>query len=100
MDIICSNPKTAGVARWNFLALWGHKSNKGEKAALEYVTNVFDHVPVQPRDAREASDVFYRQKKGDVLVTQVPPVSPQDFSSLLDSKTQLCMYIIHVHIHI
>jgi sulfate transport system substrate-binding protein len=30
---------------------------------------VFDNVLVQPRDAREASDVFYRQRLGDVLLT-------------------------------
>ena len=30
---------------------------------------VFDHVPVQPRDAREASDVFYKQEVGDALLT-------------------------------
>ena len=26
-------------------------------------------MPVQPRDAREASDVFYKQKTGDALLT-------------------------------
>jgi hypothetical protein len=30
---------------------------------------VFDNVVVQPRDAREASDVFYRQRIGDILLT-------------------------------
>jgi hypothetical protein len=30
---------------------------------------VFENVVVQPRDAREASDVFYRQRMGDVLLT-------------------------------
>lgn len=30
---------------------------------------MFEHVPVQPRDAREASDVFYKQKTGDALLT-------------------------------
>ena len=30
---------------------------------------VFEHVPIQPRDAREASDVFYKQKTGDALLT-------------------------------
>jgi hypothetical protein len=30
---------------------------------------VFEHVPVQPRDAREASDVFYKQRTGDALLT-------------------------------
>lgn len=26
---------------------------------------VFENVPIQPRDAREASDVFYKQGQGD-----------------------------------
>lgn len=30
---------------------------------------MFDNVLIQPRDAREASDVFYRQRLGDVLLT-------------------------------
>ena len=38
MDVITANPKTAGVARWNFLALWGSKLDKGEASALDYVT--------------------------------------------------------------
>lgn len=29
---------------------------------------VFHQVPIQPRDAREASDVFYNQRQGDVLL--------------------------------
>ncbi|GAB4819353.1 hypothetical protein N2152v2_006399 [Parachlorella kessleri] len=70
VNVITANPKTAGVARWIFLALWGHRAwNKGEKAAKEFVTKVFDRVEVQPRDAREASDVFYKQGKGDALLT-------------------------------
>jgi hypothetical protein len=40
IDVITANPKTAGVARWNFLALWGHRLDKGEAAALDYVTKV------------------------------------------------------------
>lgn len=59
--VVTANPKTAGVARWIFLGLWGVRMGKGKKAATEYVTKVFDQVVVQPRDAREASDVFYRQ---------------------------------------
>ena len=27
---------------------------------------MFENVPIQPRDAREASDVFYKQHQGDV----------------------------------
>ena len=57
-------PRAAGVARWIFLALWGHLGSRGTKAATQYVTKVFDRVVIQPRDAREASDVFYKQARG------------------------------------
>ena len=40
VDVITANPKTAGVARWNFFALWGHRLDKGEAAALDYTTKV------------------------------------------------------------
>jgi ABC-type sulfate transport system substrate-binding protein len=40
VETITANPKTAGVARWNFLALWGHRMRKGDAAAQEYVTKV------------------------------------------------------------
>ena len=40
VKIITPNPKTAGVARWNFLALWGHKMKKGDGAAIEYCKRV------------------------------------------------------------
>lgn len=32
------------------------------------MAQVFHRVPIQPRDAREASDVFYNQLQGDVLL--------------------------------
>ncbi|KAJ9512672.1 hypothetical protein QJQ45_018824 [Haematococcus lacustris] len=76
VEVVLANPKTAGVARWIFLALWGSQvqgarlNRSGKDAqALEYVKAVFDNVVVQPRDAREASDVFYKQRVGDVLLT-------------------------------
>jgi hypothetical protein len=37
-QVVLANPKTAGVARWIFLALWGHKMRKGDEAAMDYVT--------------------------------------------------------------
>ena len=73
---VCANPKTAGAARWSFLALWGHVAGrKGARGpavdarAERFVTDVFQQVPVQPRDAREASDAFYKQRVGDCLLT-------------------------------
>lgn len=38
--MITANPKTAGVARWIFLALWGARLGKGRKEATKYVTKV------------------------------------------------------------
>jgi sulfate transport system substrate-binding protein len=40
VQVVVANPKTAGVARWIFLALWGHKMKKGEAVAREWVTQV------------------------------------------------------------
>lgn len=37
-QVVVANPKTAGVARWIFLALWGHKMKAGDAAALDYIT--------------------------------------------------------------
>ena len=69
VQVITANPKTSGGARWNYLALWGQAAeNGGEASAQEYVTKVYSGVPVLPKDAREASDVFYQRKQGDVLI--------------------------------
>ncbi|KAK2078345.1 hypothetical protein QBZ16_003185 [Prototheca wickerhamii] len=69
LQVIVANAKTAGVARWIFLALWGVEAARGDAAAIDYVTKVYENVFIQPRDAREASDVFYKQQRGDVLLT-------------------------------
>ncbi len=70
VSIITANPKTSGVARWNFLGLWGSISHTGgsEEQALDYVRQVYRKVPVLPKDARESSDVFFRANQGDVLL--------------------------------
>ena len=67
---ITANPKTSGVARWNFLGLWGSVTQTGgnDAKAREFTTKVYNNVPVLPKDAREASDVFYKQNQGDVLL--------------------------------
>jgi sulfate/thiosulfate transport system substrate-binding protein len=70
IQVITANPKTSGGARWNFMALWGAVTQKGgdDAKALEYATQVFKNVPVLPKDAREATDVFFKQGQGDVLI--------------------------------
>lgn len=70
VEVITANPKTSGGARWNFLALWGSVTQTGGDAAKaqEFSNRVFQNVPVLPKDAREATDVFFKQGKGDVLI--------------------------------
>lgn len=70
IQVVTANPKTSGGARWNFLALWGAMTQTGgdEAAALQYTTKVFKNAPVLPRDAREATDAFFNQGQGDVLI--------------------------------
>lgn len=70
IKVITANPKTSGGARWNFLALWGAIAKNGgsEAQALDFVTKVYRNVPVLPKDAREASDAFYKKGQGDVLL--------------------------------
>jgi len=68
--VITANPKTSGGARWNFLGLWGSVTRTGgdDAQALDFTSKVIKNAPVLPRDAREASDVFFKQGQGDVLI--------------------------------
>jgi sulfate transport system substrate-binding protein len=70
VSVITANPKTSGGARWNFLAVWGSVTKTGgdENKALDLTTKVIKNAPVLPRDAREASDVFFKQGQGDALI--------------------------------
>ncbi len=70
LKVITANPKTSGGAKWNFLALWGSVAQTGgsEAKALTFAENVLKNTPVLPKDARESSDVFYKQGQGDVLI--------------------------------
>lgn len=70
VKLITADPKTSGIARWNFLALWNSviKTGGGEQKALDFVTKVYKNVPVLTKDAREATDIFAKRGQGDVLI--------------------------------
>src|SRR5438094_7552027 len=56
--VIAPNPKTSGGARWNYLAAWGYalkKNNNDETTALEFVTRLYNNVPVLDSGARGAT---------------------------------------------
>lgn len=70
LNVITANPKTSGIAIWNFLALWGSVAQTGgdERQALDFITKVYKNAPILPKDAREATDLFFKEGKGDVLL--------------------------------
>ena len=71
LEVVTPNPFSSGSAKWNLLAPYAAKSNGGvDKAAgLAYVSAlVKDHVKVQPKSGREATETFL-QGSGDVLLS-------------------------------
>jgi sulfate/thiosulfate transport system substrate-binding protein len=89
VQVITPNPKTSGVARWNYLALWGYVLRRelgpdfirrlqdpaeadavaaAQTQARAFVTRVFKNVPVLDRAARGATNTFVQRRIGDVLI--------------------------------
>ena len=88
VQVITPNPKTSGVARWNYLAIWGYVLQRelgedyveklknpedpaviaAQNTAREFLTKVFSNVPVLDRAARGATNTFVQRRIGDVLI--------------------------------
>ena len=71
VEVITPNPKTSGGARWNYLAAWAwaNKAYGGDEAAnIEFVQQLFAHVPVLDTGARGSTVTFAQKELGDVLL--------------------------------
>src|SRR3954469_660753 len=70
VQVVTPNPFTSGGARWNVMAAYGAERAQGktDPQAIAYLKKLFKNVPVLPKSAREATQVF-AQGKGDVLLT-------------------------------
>ena len=71
VSVITPNPKTSGVARWNYLAAWGYalKQSGGDEAkAQDFVWRLFKNVPVLDTGARGATTTFVERGIGDILI--------------------------------
>lgn len=70
VEVVTPNPKTSGGARWNYLAgyAWALKHYGDEKAALNYMKALFQHVPMLDVGARAATITFAHRHLGDVLI--------------------------------
>jgi sulfate/thiosulfate-binding protein len=69
IEVIEPNPFTSGGARWNVMAAYGaqRKQGKTHEQAIDYLGELFKHVSVQDKSARESLQTF-AGGKGDVLL--------------------------------
>ena len=69
IEVIEPNPFTSGGARWNIMAAYGAQLQAGKTPtqAEAYLLELFRHVPVQDKSAREALQTFIGGK-GDVML--------------------------------
>jgi len=87
--VITPNPKTSGVARWNYLAMWGFALRRelgedfvaalkdparaadvaaAEEAARKFVAAIYGNTPLLDSAARAATNTFVQRRIGDVLI--------------------------------
>src|SRR5579871_6183795 len=55
IQVITANPKTSGVARWNYLAAYGYalqKNNQDPEKAKAFVKKLFANVPILDTSSR------------------------------------------------
>src|SRR5690606_10892924 len=61
VEVITPNPKTSGGARWNYLAAWAYgleKNGGDEEKAKDFVSRLFQRVPVLDTGARGSTTTF------------------------------------------
>ena len=69
VEVLEPNPFTSGSAKWNIMAAYGAQLEQGKtpQQAKEYLSKLFENVPVLDKSAREALQTF-SSGKGDVLL--------------------------------
>lgn len=96
--VITPNPKTSGVARWNYLAAYGYalRTNGGDaQKAQDFITTLYRNVPVLDSGARGASTTFVERRIGDVLINWenelllTRKLRPDDFEIVVPSVSIL-----------
>jgi sulfate/thiosulfate-binding protein len=71
IEVITPNPKTSGGARWNYLAAWAWAEMEygGDEAkVIDFVSQLYRHVPVLDQGARGSTTTFVEREIGDVLL--------------------------------
>lgn len=88
VEVITPNPKTSAGARWNHLAAYAYvlrrelggdlsklkkpefaaEAERAQKAALDFLAQLYKHVPVLDSGARGSTTSFVQRGLGDVLL--------------------------------
>ncbi|MGI6419369.1 MAG: sulfate ABC transporter substrate-binding protein [Thermoguttaceae bacterium] len=115
VEVITPNPKTSGGARWNYLAAWAYALKKelgdlgkvgdpqhaaevaaAEPKARQFVTRLFQQVPVLDSGARGSTNTFAQRNMGDVLLAweneaflAVNELGPEKFEIIVPSISML-----------
>jgi len=98
ISVITPNPKTSGVARWNYLAAWGYAQkqfNNEQSKAQEFISALYKNVPVLDSGARGATTTFVERGIGDVLINWenelllTGKLRPADFEIVIPSVSIL-----------
>lgn len=72
VKVIFPNPKTSGNARYTYLAATAYAKeafNNDPAKVAEFVTKIFDNVPVFDTGGRASTTTFVEREIGDVLIT-------------------------------
>lgn len=72
VQVVMSNPKSSGGARWSHLAAWGYALRKPggtEASARDYLKRLYNNNKILEYTARGASNTFVNRKEGDVMVS-------------------------------
>jgi len=98
VSVITPNPKTSGGARWNYLAAWAwaEKEYGSEAKAQEFVTKLFQNVPVLDSGARGSTTTFVQRGIGDVFLSweneaylAIEELGPGEFKIVYPSQSIL-----------
>lgn len=87
VTIITPDPKSSGNGKLSVLAAWGSVIYRGgsEDQARDYITKLFQNVPIMGQGARESATTFAMAKEGDVQLTW----ENEAFREVAESKGEL-----------
>lgn len=71
IEIVTSNPKTSGDARWSYLAAWGYALKQpggNDVTAIEFIKKIFGNVKTLETGTPGSVTTFVERGRGDVLL--------------------------------